>query len=451
MRKKSFMTRAGTVIAAVAFFAGLFLQDPASAQESVWLGVSRTGSQAIEVAVPDMQAAGDDKEGLGKEAARIVNFDLKATGYFKMVDNQQLMKQALEKDLKAANGIAFDEWRTLASNFVVKGNIGYKPGGAMFLDTRVYDVQTKKLYFSVIYTATKNLFRQMVHQFSDDMLSRLTGEQGVAKTRMAILSKAGGRKELFVMDYDGAAPTQITYDKSLVLFPHWNPKRDIILFTTYKFRNPDLYAVDIKNGARIPISRRLGLNSAGEWSPDGGKIVFSISKAGHSNIFICNADGSGLKQLTSANAIATSPSFSPDGGRIAFTSDKTGAPQIYVMNTGGGEERRITWSGSYNDEAEWSPKGDYIAYSSLTGPNFKIGLVNVNESRDARIITSGAGSDESPSWSPNGRNIAFSSSRSGSKQIYIINPDGSNVLQVTNMAGGAYSPSWGTAPAIERK
>ncbi|MBF0633971.1 MAG: Tol-Pal system beta propeller repeat protein TolB [Nitrospinae bacterium] len=415
----------------------------------VWIGTTASGSRQIEIAVADMATPGDDKDELGKKTAGMINFDLKSTGFFKPQENREFVRQAVEKDLSAPGGVAYAEWKTLAANFLVKGNMGFNPDGSIFMDTRVYDLQAKKIYFSKIYSAPKPLFRQMVHQFSDDLLNRLTGETGVSRSKIVFVSRQNGKKELFTMDYDGNNPTQVTSDRSLALFPNYHPFKDMALFTTYRYRNPDLYAIDINTGARYPVSRKVGANMTGKWSPDGQKIAFALTHAGSSDIYICDADGKNTIQLTSWPSIETSPAFSPDGKHIAYTSDRTGMPQIYVMSVDGKDNKRATWTGSYNDTAAWSPKGDYIAYASMTGSNFNIALVNVNESRDVRQLTSGSGSEETPTWSPNGRNIAYSGNSGGVKQIFIMNADGTNQTQITNLPGGGYSPSWGPAPTAK--
>ncbi len=418
-----------------------FAQD-----NGVWIGTTASGSRQIEISVADLSTPGDDKEELGKKAAAIINSDLKTTGFFKPQENREFVRQAVEKDLTAPGGVAYAEWRTLSANFLVKGNMGSNPDGNMFLDARVYDLQAKKIYFSKIYSGSKTLFRQIIHQFSDDLVNRLTGEQGVSRTRIMFVSRHIGKKELFLMDYDGNNITQLTQEKSLALFPNFHPFKDMALFTTYRYRNPDLYALDFNTGVRYPVSRRVGANTTGKWSPDGKKIVFSLARNGSSDIYVCDADGKNPAQLTTWPSIETSPAFSPDGKQIAYTSDRTGMPQIYVMSLDGKENRRVTWTGSYNDTAAWSPKGDYIAYASMNGSNFNISVVNVNEPRDVRQLTSGSGSEETPTWSPNGRNIAYSGSGGGVKQIFMMNADGTNQTQITNLPGGGYSPSWGSAP-----
>lgn len=54
----------------------------------------------------------------------------------------------------------------------------------------------------------------------------------------------------------------------------------------------------------------------------------------------------------------------------------------------------------------------------------------------ARALTHGEGFNYRPRWSPNGYHIAFGSTRTGSQQLYVMNADGTDVIQLTH--DGAY-------------
>ncbi|VAX21902.1 Tol-Pal system beta propeller repeat protein TolB [hydrothermal vent metagenome] len=416
----------------------------ADAKMDVFLHTQRSESRLIEIAIPKFTFLGKDAENFGWRAARIINRDLKFSGYFKTNNNYDFMAQASRRDSREGK-VDFEEWRSLASDFLVKGNLRVDRTGSMVLEVRVYDLQMKKLTFSKRYIGPRAIFRQIAHQFSDDFVKKLIGEKGVARSRIAFISRVMGYKELFVMDYDGYSPRAITSDRSIVILPDWNPVSDVILFTTYKYRNPDLYAIDLKAKARYPISRKIGLNVTGEWSPNGKKVLFSLSKKGNSEIYICNSDGSDLVQLTHSRAIETSPTWSPDSKRIVYTSDRTGSPQIYIMHVDGSQRRRLSFKGGYNDGASWSPKEDIITYSSLIQGRFNIVVQDVRDGAVSQL-TSRSGTNEAPTWSPNGNHIVFSSNRSKKKQIYIMNADGLNQTQVTHLEGGGHTPTWGPSP-----
>jgi TolB protein len=378
----------------------------------VRLGTSRIESHSLEIAIPEFSVTGTDTMGLGAEAAKAMIFDLTMSGNFKSRAHAQYLKAASERDRRLMR-IDYEEWQTLASNFLVKGSIEIGEGGDIEVSVTVYDLQTKRRFYSRTYKGAYKRFRTLVHHASDDILEQTTGIIGVARTEIAFVSKIRGRKELMTMDYDGHNVQSITTDQSLVLFPSWHPSGKMILFTTYRYRNPDLYALSLVDGTRYPVSRRIGLNSTGEWSPDGREVVFSLSRQGNSDIFITSADGKNLRQLTRSYALDTSPTISPDGQWIAYTSDRSGSPQIYVMRINGEGQRRLTFEGKYNDGASWAPKGGSIAYTSLFDQKFEIALIEANSMTQdrpreiTRIAADGSYNYESPTFSPNGDIIAF--------------------------------------------
>ena len=50
--------------------------------------------------------------------------------------------------------------------------------------------------------------------------------------------------------------------------------------------------------------------------------------------------------------------------------------------------------------------------------------------------------DSSPCWSPDGERIAFQSSRDGNNEIYVMNEDGSGLVNLTNHSGDDWTPDW---------
>lgn len=141
------------------------------------------------------------------------------------------------------------------------------------------------------------------------------------------------------------------------------------------------------------------------------------------------------------------PKWSPDGRKIAFMSNRDGNFEIYVMDAEGENTQRLTHN-VYNDQfPSWSPDGKRIAYSSnATAATYALPALSAIFVMDAdgknskRITNHSAGSDRPspyyndsyPAWSPNGEKIAFLSDRAnGWREIYLMNPDGSDVTQIT--------------------
>jgi Tol biopolymer transport system component len=63
---------------------------------------------------------------------------------------------------------------------------------------------------------------------------------------------------------------------------------------------------------------------------------------------------------------------------------------------------------------------------------------------DVQQVTNDPGRDFNPRWSPDGTRIAFSSNRDGDFDIWVADADGSNPVQVVDSDGGMgeFTPSW---------
>lgn len=382
----------------------------------------------ISVAVPDFIKENEfvDHENRDVKMADILKDDLEFSGYFKT----QRVKE-VKGDVKG--------WESLGVSYIVQG--GYSTDGREIqLSYRVVDTASGRVLFKGSYPDALRAIRQKVHLMADDVISRLAGEKGVTRTKIAFVTDMTRNNELYVSDYDGHNVFMMTRDESTCLLPAWSPAGGYITFTSYKRVNPDLWWVSSSGKSRGILSFYPGLNAASSWSPDGNRIAVSLSKDGNSEIYTMNRDGSALKRLTFNGGIDTSPSWAPNGREIAFNSDRSGTPQIYIMDSEGGNVRRLSYIGKYNASPAWSPKGDRIAYVSRENGLFNIYVMDVSGVKVVRL-TYNAGHNENPSWSPDGRHIVFSSTRGGGKALYTMDPDGSNVRRL-GIPGNAQTPAW---------
>jgi Tol biopolymer transport system component len=84
---------------------------------------------------------------------------------------------------------------------------------------------------------------------------------------------------------------------------------------------------------------------------------------------------------------------------------------------------------------------ELIAFVSDRDGDWEIYVMNPDGSNVVQL-TNNTAWDRNPSWSPDGSRIAFASNRDGDVEIYVMNPGGSNVTQLTNSSAWDGNPSW---------
>ena len=126
------------------------------------------------------------------------------------------------------------------------------------------------------------------------------------------------------------------------------------------------------------------------------------------------------------------PELSPDGGSLAYESVAGKTLELYVRDLETGTERRLTENEVEDWSPTWSPEGDRIAFASQRDKNADI-YVLVVETKETSRITTHEGDDINPSWGIDGR-IYFNSNRSGLWEVYAIDPDGENLVKITDTA-----------------
>jgi Tol biopolymer transport system component len=239
-------------------------------------------------------------------------------------------------------------------------------------------------------------------------------------------------QELYVMAPDGSEQTRLTEDESGVSGPSWSPDGERLLFARRAVEQPATEEEALK--FTLELMRPDGsetktlfepaalLVTGAAWSPDGKELAFTgceiVERQLDCEVWMANADGSDAKKVTDGTGRSASPAWSPDGGRIAFASDRD-------MN---GE----------------------CFFHDCTGWNGEIYVMNADGS-DPKRLTDDPGDDTSPTWSPDGTRIAFAALRnveggvddpSENYEIYVIDADGSDLVQLTKNTSWDWQPDW---------
>jgi Tol biopolymer transport system component len=91
--------------------------------------------------------------------------------------------------------------------------------------------------------------------------------------------------------------------------------------------------------------------------------------------------------------------------------------------------------------AEISPDGSDILFTSDRDGFSQIYLMDPDGS-NIKQITDGSFNNYCGTWSPDGKQIAFTSERDGNTEIYVMNADGTEQVRITNGTANNGSPIW---------
>ena len=333
------------------------------------------------------------------------------------------------------------------AEFVQQGAIRGDHGGLM-VDCYVTQQATKQTVLARSYPASAQDLRRIGHVISDDIVKAITGQRGIAETKIAFVWTHGRIKELATMDYDGYNSRQLTYDKSISVHPRWSPDGRKIVYTSYLSVFPDMVEADLYTHQRRRLASFPGLNTGGDFSPDGLKIALTLSKDGNPELYTMNVQGGDLRRLTHTRAGESSPTWSPDGQAIAYVSDESGVPQIWEIGKDGGTGSRLTVSPSYNTEPDWSrPPANsdmkpMLAVTSRVGGKFQIGVYEKSSGVVSPVAADGA-DNEDPSWAPDGRHLVFAKMQHWRSQLYLLDVVTGEQVELPVVEGGASEPAWG--------
>jgi TolB protein len=327
-----------------------------------------------------------------------------------------------------------------APQFVTSGQWSAS-GSTVRLHGELRDFPARRAILAHDYQGSVTEWRRVLHRFSDDCVQQITGERGVADSRIAFVVRAGRDKELWVMDADGFGARPLTADHSIAQSPAWSPEGSLLLFTSWRGGSgPQVWVMSPEQRKPFLVSGRPGLNTSASYSPDGQHIVCTLSVDGNAEVYSLDARGGSPVRLTNNRAIDTSPAWSPTGREIAFTSDRSGSPQIYLMDAVGGNPHRLTFDVDYTDSPIWSPKGDRIAFVTRVGGGFDIWTCRADGTGAQPAVT--GGNNENPRWSADGRHLVFASDRDGGYGLWVTDLDGALPRKLDTGGRRAMSPAW---------
>jgi TolB protein len=170
---------------------GLFVIVGLVAAEAadVYLSISRGGGQRLRMAIPDFARAEGPSPadaGLGRDMAQALADDLRPYRFFDLIDNRQFLAEAAAADLVAGD-VVFQEWAELGAHALVKGTYRHD-GRDIIVECRLYDVPGQRMIAGKQYRGPSDAAASMMHRCADEIMIRLTGEPGIAQSKIAFLS-----------------------------------------------------------------------------------------------------------------------------------------------------------------------------------------------------------------------------------------------------------------------
>jgi TolB protein len=222
-----------------------------------------------------------------------------------------------------------------------------------------------------------------------------------------------------------------------------------------------------------------GENAEAYFSPDGRSLIFQSTRDGRScdQQFVMRTDGSDLRRVSSGHGKTTCGYFTDGGRRIIYASthavDTTCPPRpdpsrgyvwrldpfdLFTANADGSDRDRLTSYGVYTAEATLSPDGKTIVFTSMKDGDLDIYTMNV-DGTSIRQLTNTPGYDGGPFFSHDGKLIVYRANhptgadlqsyrdllrqgliRPNRMELFVMNADGSNQRQITNLGGANFAP-----------
>jgi hypothetical protein len=216
-----------------------------------------------------------------------------------------------------------------------------------------------------------------------------------------------------------------------------------IAFGQFNGSGYDLLAATLDGAKPQPLIAG-GNDIAAAWSADGRRLAITHADGAERGIFIGAPDAPAAQRISPAGTLARYAAWSPNGRQLAFTAQVDGVWSLALADLSSGQVRalgpqRLGW-------ISWGRGA--LLYAAQPGTGVPQDLFALGDQGAPANLTNTPDIEEDfPDRSPDGRRIVFVASPPGQanlpqRQIFVMDADGGNRAQLTQMPGPHTNPVW---------
>ncbi len=179
------------------------------------------------------------------------------------------------------------------------------------------------------------------------------------------------------------------------------------------------------------------------------RIVFKSENPEQPGMWVMNPDGSNREYLgpleaysDSFDALRATERFSPDKQYSVDTSSVDGRAQVILKFPTAPYWKPLTRLTGIAYDPVWAPDGSWIAFTAAENESDDIWVIRADASEQKSLMRNDWEWDKHASFSPDSKRIAFFSNRFGERQILIMDANGQNIVNISNVPWAEYDPIW---------